>query len=419
MRSSLPGVARALPPVVACALLLAAPASAYEVNGRHWDAMPIPYHVNPAGAPDFGDGRTPERVVADAIAPWAAVGCASISFEYQGSTDATYAQDGRNTIYWVTKDWPWGKGAAGATLWHVTDPGTPPEVDLALNAEEFEWRPGGGDATQADVVDPASVIAHEVGHWIGLAHSPHQFATMYQALLPAGMQASLDGDDRAGACAMYPSGEPDCATDADCGDGHACREVAGVTVCDEVHDPVGAPCDKRHLNCDDMCFISFYECSSICAFTAGDYSEGYCAKLCGKFGQCPGGYDCAHLVSPPVAVCLREEPGDPGPEPIADSPPDPEPVPDPDLEPDPEPDPEPVPDNGPEPASTSEHDLQSDPTPSAPGAHPASSGCAAGAVPSMGTALLLLLLLLAPSGKGLQPAVTAPRRASPATPAGS
>ena len=288
-------------------LLLAWPALAFEVNGKHWDTMPIPYYVNPTGAPDFGDGKTPQQVVAEATAVWSSVRCASVSFEYKGATDATYAKDGKNTIFWVTKDWPWGKEAAGATLWIPTLPGEPMEVDLALNAEQFKWVPGGGDALQSDVVDPVSVIAHELGHWLGLSHSQDQFATMYQALLPAGVQATLTGDDRAGICTLYPSGVPDCEGDEDCGPDHVCREVAGVTVCDEVHDPPGAPCDRWHLDCEGMCFISFYECSAICAFTATDYSEGYCAPLCGESKHCPPGFDCNVLASPPIAVCLKAQ----------------------------------------------------------------------------------------------------------------
>jgi hypothetical protein len=303
-RAAVPGFALSM------LLLAAQPAGAFHVNGRHWDAMPIPYFVNPTGAPALADGASAAQVVADAAAAWERAPCADVAFVAMGSTTATWAADGQNTIFFVDRDWQFGQAAAGATLWIPTPEGVPDEVDLALNAADFRWVPGGGDATEADVVDPRALIAHELGHWLGLAHSPDAFATMYQALLPSGVQATLAGDDIAGICTLYPNGKPGCVNDADCGPDHACLEVAGLEVCEELHDPAGAPCDKDHLDCEGMCFLSFYECTTVCAFTAWDYTSGYCAPLCDGEGGCPDGWACADIPGQEEArVCLVAEPG--------------------------------------------------------------------------------------------------------------
>lgn len=291
-------------------LIASQPAWAFHVNGRHWDAMPIPYYVNPTGAPVQSDGSTAAHVVAAAAAAWEGAPCADVAFVAMGSTTATWAADGQNTIFFVDRDWQFGVAAAGATLWIPTPEGAPDEVDLALNAADFRWVLGGGDATESDVVDPSALIAHELGHWLGLAHSADVFATMYQALLPSGLQATLAGDDIAGICTLYPNGKPGCATDADCAPNHACQEVAALKVCEELHDPAGSPCDKNHLNCEGMCFISFYECSAVCAFTSWDYTSGYCAPLCDGAGGCPEGWECTDIPGQEeVRVCLLAGPG--------------------------------------------------------------------------------------------------------------
>ena len=293
-------------PLIACVLLLATPALAFETNGRHWPSMPIPYRINLTGAPDFGGGATAEEVVATATAAWEAVPCSEATFSYEGPTDATWAKDGQSTIFWVTDKWMFDKGAAGATLWIPTPEGEPMEVDLALNAVDFKWVIGGGDALTTDIVDPSSVITHELGHWLGLAHSPHQFATMYQAMLPNGAQLSLSADDKWGVCSLYPTGEDECGADADCPDGQLCETLDGVSVCAEQQDPMGAFCGKHHINCKDQCLISFYECSSICVFTSTDYEEGYCAPLCSGGTGCDDGWTCTEIAQYDIEVCLLD-----------------------------------------------------------------------------------------------------------------
>jgi hypothetical protein len=304
-------------------LAAATPAHAYEYNGRKWPAMPIGYWVNPAGQPALAGGLTTESLLAHATAAWSSVGCADVAFQLEGTTDATWANDGQNTIFWVASDWMFQENAAGATLWIPTQPGEPMEVDLALNAADLKWVIGGGDALQSDVVDPVSVITHELGHWLGFAHATDQFATMYQALLPAGAQATLAADDKAGLCGLYPAAAPvpECATDEDCRPGETCAIVEGFTICAEQRDPVGAHCDKSYLNCDGLCVISFYECSTICAFTTLAYDDGYCAPLCGTdLGPCPDGWACTAVPSYGIEVCLIDDtPPEPTPEEALDA----------------------------------------------------------------------------------------------------
>jgi hypothetical protein len=70
------------------------------------------------------------------------------------------------------------------------------------------------DAASASAFDLASILTHEVGHFLGLAHSTEPCATdgsdcpTMNALYRRGSTAyrTLEGDDHAGLCAIYPAG---------------------------------------------------------------------------------------------------------------------------------------------------------------------------------------------------------------------
>jgi hypothetical protein len=275
---------------------------AFETNAKIWPAMPIPYVVNAENAPDFGSGLDAFSAVQKATENWSQVPCADVSFQFTGATTATMAPDGQNTIFWISEGWGFGDETAGATVW-ITPTGDSMEVDLALNAEYFEWVAGGGSPLEDTVIDPVSVLTHELGHWLGLAHSPDEYATMYSYQIPNAIQATLDGDDKAGICSLYPSGTVECVEDSDCPDGYHCTEIQGIPVCAEIHDPPGSFCSLDKLNCADMCWISLYECSTLCVFTAADYSKGYCSLICEDFHDCPLDFECHEIPAMEGGVC--------------------------------------------------------------------------------------------------------------------
>jgi hypothetical protein len=299
------------PAAVLLAVALPLPAAAYEVNGHFWPEMPIRLWVNPQGCPVMDGGKDIEWVVARAAEQWSQPPCSAVRFEIAGSTAAGLAPDGQSTVLCIDHDWNCGAGAAGCSLWVPRGQGETPENDIALNAADLLWLDGGPDATQTGAIDPVAVLTHELGHMVGLAHSPDPFATMYYGTLPNGLQATIAGDDRAGICALYPSGQPGCAEDSDCGPDGFCAEIAGEKVCDERHDGPGEFCSKTFIDCAGMCWVSFFECSQVCLFTNFDYSDGYCAPLCDP-PECPADFHCVYLAQHDVSVCFLGEAPDGG-----------------------------------------------------------------------------------------------------------
>lgn len=173
------------------------------------------------------------RVVDAAFAAWAAAPCPgtgqrpSIGFVNVGpvACSAQEYNDGQTTIggnanIVVFNDYSWNVGDAGAD----------PESTLALTFVTYDQR--SGEILDADILvngqnalstatpvpatayDLQSLLAHEVGHFIGLAHSPvacvNRDCPTMRAVYRKGDDSfrTLEADDVAAVCATYPAGRP-------------------------------------------------------------------------------------------------------------------------------------------------------------------------------------------------------------------
>lgn len=79
-------------------------------------------------------------------------------------------------------------------------PGEIWDADIALNAFQFKFSTDGS----SDSNDLQAVLTHEVGHWLGLDHSKDTNATMFAKYGGGTGLRTLDPDDEAGICALYP-----------------------------------------------------------------------------------------------------------------------------------------------------------------------------------------------------------------------
>lgn len=175
-------------------------------------------------------------------------------------------QDGRTELYF-RRDWPYGPATIGFTASTVDTGRTCRMVDddngvtrtlpcrvgtdVELNDSSTWWGRGGSVG-----VDVRTVVAHEVGHVLGLGHCEENGtcrpgeALMFGGYL--GPQPGPAEDDDEGLCALYP--EPAVGLGAACGSDAACAE--GLCA------PAGGP--------------------------------GRCAPSCG--GGCPSGQSCIGAV---------------------------------------------------------------------------------------------------------------------------
>lgn len=285
----------------------------FTLSGVHYEDFQLPrtFWMESAGSDDIGADGTEEAILSS-LAQWNGVGCSAFAFEYGGRTETGVDLDGVNVLAWENETWEWDPAVAGLTLTQFGDVGgqiLPVEADIVFNGASWTWSPGPGDAyASPPTLHAGSVIVHELGHVAGLGHvTDDPAATMFFAYVGGDWQGTTSGDDRRGLCENYPSGQDECGGDRDCDDVDGtprfCAEIDGVSVCDEVRDPVGAACSRTHINCDGYC-----------VFTNLLATEGYCTVACPD-GTCPAGYGCGEeddkLPQDESPVCLEgEDPGD-------------------------------------------------------------------------------------------------------------
>lgn len=201
---------------------------------------------------DCGDGRLPLKF--------------ERTSDYGACTTAEYNQDAANAnMVFFLDDWSGDDLPADAfaltLVWHDPESGKIYDADIQLNAEIAPFAIC-GDRCSGGVSDLSNVVTHEVGHFIGLGHSPEEGATMSaEALLGDTDKRTLEADDRAGACAIYGARPvPSCGDDADylpdqgfmpeCADDlPSCADAGAGERCRQDRPDAGASGDSSSSGC--------------------------------------------------------------------------------------------------------------------------------------------------------------------------
>jgi hypothetical protein len=166
--------------------------------------------------------------VAEAFSRWTGTSCptgtggesrVSIDVRDFGPVDCgtvEYNQYGSNqhTIVFRDDDWPHNDNANTLALTTVTfdpDTGEIYDADMEINSAQqtlTAWDPTNPYATiPADGFDFLSIVTHETGHFLGMAHSGDMQATMFaHYTMGQTVMRLLTADDVAGICSIYPPG---------------------------------------------------------------------------------------------------------------------------------------------------------------------------------------------------------------------
>jgi Matrixin len=136
------------------------------------------------------------------------------SFPQVECNEKGYNSKERNQNVWVFRDDVWPNKDADSTIALTTvqywSDGTIVGADVEFNSAhvEFQLDTIGGNT------DLFSVIQHESGHFLGLAHSDSVGATMWPSYDGQTSMRTLEADDAAGICAVFPpTDKPDLGCD--------------------------------------------------------------------------------------------------------------------------------------------------------------------------------------------------------------
>jgi Matrixin len=171
-----------------------------------------------------------QAIVAGAFAEWTGATCqadasgqtnVSISVVDRGPADCDLVQyngNQGNQHLIVFRDNGWGQSDAGTaaasmdpvsagtlgltTVTFDPDTGEIYDADTEINGTVPL---GVGASIPSGSYDLASIITHEMGHFLGLAHSAERGATMYALYSPGSTSMrNLTADDQGGICSIYP-----------------------------------------------------------------------------------------------------------------------------------------------------------------------------------------------------------------------
>ena len=156
-----------------------------------------------------------------AFTRWASVACPTIEGSGQVSIDIRYlgpvscgrvqynqdpAVGNANVIMFRDDTWPHSDPNNTLGLTTVTySPKTGELYDADMEINSANVKLVVRDPVPTDGYDFASILTHEAGHFLGMAHSPDPKATMYASYrLGSTTMRNLAADDVAGICAAYP-----------------------------------------------------------------------------------------------------------------------------------------------------------------------------------------------------------------------
>jgi len=197
-----------------------------------WPAgEPIPFRFHYRGSDDLSE-MVLESLIRSSYATWARDQGSSVTLEegrifvgaaahHPGPTEV----DGQSAIFFIEALWPHGPEVIALTSVSFAADGEILDADIAFNGADhtFTTVDTGGEK------DFVSIATHEIGHFLGLAHSLAPDATMFAEYENGDTYLrDLSADDEAGIAANYPCGSPPCAGTVGWVDGKACSSGSGA-----------------------------------------------------------------------------------------------------------------------------------------------------------------------------------------------
>jgi MYXO-CTERM domain-containing protein len=223
--SALAAIAVAPPAYAFCRSTTVAPPPDFAPGGACWDqGKPLFWRNACAGfSVQKADGKQLKAadvatIMAQAFGAWTAASCTggghpSIAVTQLASTTVDrveYNLGAPNANLVVMRDdtWPHPSGTESLALTTLTfdaDTGEIFDADIEIDTADNKFAVA--DPVAADGMDLRSILTHQAGHFLGLAHSADTDATMFPAYSPGTIDDRIArADDVAAVCAVYAPG---------------------------------------------------------------------------------------------------------------------------------------------------------------------------------------------------------------------
>lgn len=286
-------------------------------NVVRWPTDDLTYYLDPNGAPDISGGDDVDAMHA-AFQDWQNVSCSDLSFQFLGNTTnksvlpITGKTNGKNELVFINNSaWKFGKYTLGVTSPLYYYDGAIFEADVAFNGYLQDWT----TTYNPWKIDVKAVTIHEIGHYFGQQHvlkgyDAYDPPTMAPQTGPGSSSASLEEDDKLGACFLYPKGgyytcssNDECpyvvdnysngdeyyAKKINCVDGY-CTGLAGVSPGSVA---IGGTCSSSS------------DCAGGNTCESMDSGLKMCTKVCDPFQDtCPSGFHCQQVYTSGKNVCI-------------------------------------------------------------------------------------------------------------------
>ena len=180
-----------------------------QINGRNlaWTNPNITWRLNSAGSDDISDDSH-IAAIEHAFQEWEDLSGSNLNFT-RGSDTTDVDPGGSSHIVAFDEDntsgyFPNGSGIVAITpITFDTGSGAILDADILFNGGQYSFSTNGTTGT----FDVQDVLSHEIGHLIGLDHSPQVTGTLWPYVSTTQwLHRSLTTDDRSGAIAVAPSG---------------------------------------------------------------------------------------------------------------------------------------------------------------------------------------------------------------------